>query len=206
MAAKGEQTYSAKGKTIVHFENKPFPKGDYDVELQDTGLEVRRSKEKGPDAVPYIGARFTAIGTAAKEGQKDRLVFVNFLLSLKAGKDGVVNTERGGALAEFYRAHGMELEGTVKTMKLEEPLPDGTDEATYLDPEPILEQLKEWTGTPVKAHIDIEPGKDRNGKAIPNDPGRNRIRKFLLDEAIEAGEDKPAPKNVTNLKKAAGKR
>lgn len=176
--AKGEARFNASGTEVHHFSSNPIPEDDYPLELGEE-MEIRKSKEGGPDAIPYIGVRFIAQGTAAKEGQKDRLVFQNFLLSLKPGKDNVMNPARGGQLIEFYRARGEELDAPVLVHKLE-----SGEEVRYLDPETILEQLKEWAGTVTPGHVVIEKQRDRaTNKTDPKDPGRNKIGKWLLENA-----------------------
>jgi hypothetical protein len=198
--AKGEARFNAAGTEVVHFSSNPIPEDDYQLELGEE-MEIRRSKEKGPDAIPYIGVRFIAQGTAAKEGQKDRLVFQNFLLSLKPGKDNVLNPARGGQLIEFYRARGEELDAPVLTHKME----DG-EEVQYLDPETVLEQLKEWAGTVTPGHVVIEKNRDREtNKVDQKDPGRNKIGKWLLENVQEqapkaTGTHGTKPGTVTNLK------
>lgn len=201
--AKGEQRFSGSGREVQHFNFNPIPEDDYGLLLQEDGLMVKKSEEKGPDAIPYINCRFAAQGTAAKEGQKDRVVFHMFFLSLKPGSDGVVMPDRGGQLVEFYRARGVELDAPILSKTLE----DGST-VDYLDPEPILEQLKEWTDTVTDAHVVIEKDrdqKDASGKVVrkanPNDPGRNKIQKFLVGEAAEQpARGTGTTGKVTNLK------
>lgn len=194
--AKGEATYSSADKKVVRFENKPIPKGDYELVLLEKGLEVRRSKEKGPDAIPYIGCRFGVQGTEAKEGGKPRLVFVNFFLSLKPGADGIVMPERQGGIVEFLRANGKELEGVgIKTLTKE----DGSTEQ-YLDAEAIVEMLKEMSDTATSAHVTIEPGRDPKGS-----DDRNKVSYWGAkdDESEEPAkeEEKPAGKKTLPKKK-----
>lgn len=179
--AKGEARFNAAGTEVVHFSSNPIPEDDYQLELGEE-MEVRKSKEGGPDAIPYIGVRFIAQGTAQKEGQKDRLVFQNFYLSLKPGKDGVLNPARGGQLIEYYRAKGVELDAPVLEHKLE-----SGETVRYLDPEAVIEQLKEWSGTVTPGHVVIEKNRDKaSGKVDQKDPGRNKIGKWLLEEVDEA--------------------
>lgn len=183
--AKGESQYQSAGKKVVRFESKPIPKGDYELTLLDKGLEVRRSKDKGPDAIPYIGCRFAAEGTAAKEGGKNRLVFVNFFLSLKPGADGIVMPERQGGIVEYLRANGKELDVGIKTLTLE----DGST-VNYLDAEAILEMLQEMTDTTTPAYVTIEAGRDPKGG-----DDRNKVSYWGAKEADEGeGEEEEAPK------------
>lgn len=196
--AKGESSYSSAGKQVVRFESKPIPKGDYELTLLDKGLEVRRSKEKGPDAVPYIGCRFAAEGTAAKEGGKNRLVFVNFFLSLKPGADGIIMPERQGGIVEFLRANGKELDVGVKTITKE----DGSTE-NYLDAEAIVEMLQEMTDTTTPAYVTIEAGRDPKGS-----DDRNKVSYWGAKEADEGeGEaEAPAPKAAAGKSKLPAKK
>lgn len=199
--AKGEgSTYSSAGKKVVAFDFKPLPAGDYDLLLQSNGLEVRRSQEKGPDAIPYISCRFEAQGTAQKEGGKNRLVFHSFFLSLKPGSDGVIMPERGGGIVQFLRANGQELEGIdVKTVEKE----DGTSE-DYLDAEAVLELLQDMTDSVTKGHVAVEAGRDRQGNVDPKAPGRNKVSNWLGAEEAEeeeGEEEKPKASNKKPLPK-----
>lgn len=179
--AAGE-TYSSAGKPVVAFESKPIAAGDYGLLLQSTGLEIKRSEEKGPDAIPYINTRMEAQGTAAKEGAKNRLVFHPFYLSLEPGSDGVVMPERGGGIVQFLRANGKELGGCpVQTLTKS----DGT-KARYLDPEHVIGLLQDMTDTVTQGNVVIEAAKDRQGKLIPGAPGKNKVRNWLGADAVES--------------------
>lgn len=204
--AKGEARYSSAGKAVVRFDFKPLPKDDYQLELRGEGLEVKKSEEKGPDAVPYINCRLAALGTAAKEGGKDRVVFQKFFLSMKPGSDGVIMPERGGGLVEYCRSSGEEADFAVLTLKKS----DGTEES-YFDPEEVIEFLRGKVGEARKGHVIIEAAKDRSGAAVKGHPGNNKIAHWDLSESAMTGEvaeeeeEKPKSK-VTPLKKADGKK
>lgn len=207
--AKGEARYQSAGKSVHRFDNKPIPVNDYQLQLlgEKEGLEVKKSEEKGPDAIPYINCRFRALGTAAKEGQKDRIVFHKFFLSLKPGTDAVIMPERGGGIVEFCRAGGEEADFATLTLQKS----DGEEES-YMDPEEVLEYLKGKVDRVFPAHVIIEAAKDRDGKKQVGHPGNNKIAHWNLDESQLTGETeekepaKPAAKAATPLKKAAGKK
>lgn len=205
--AKGEKRYSSAGKDIHEFNFQPIPEDDYDLVLLADGLEMRRSKDQGPDAIPYIGCRFEALNTAAKEGQKNRLVFINFFCSLKPGSDGVIMPERGGGLAQLYRSKGVELDAPVlsKSIKKGEGENAQEEEVEYLDPETIIEQLKEWTDSKFRGHVSIEREREKPGmsprekEALKKKPGRNKVDRWNVPEVAA-----PAPKAQAagGLKKA----
>jgi hypothetical protein len=204
--AKGEMRYNSTGKQVVRFENKPIPRGDYQLTLLADDLKVKRSEEKGPDAVPYIGARFAAGGTAAKEGGKDRLVFVNFFLSMKPGSDGQIMPERGGGLVEYCRAHGEEADFAIRTLEKS----DGTTE-DYFDAEEVLEYLNGKTDTTIQGHVIIEKAKDRQGNAIEGHPGNNKVGHWNVSEEVVTGAAPSAPPapvkgKATPLKAGADKK
>lgn len=185
--AKGE-SYSSAGKQVHGFSFQPIAKGDYKLKLLEEGLGVKKSEAKGPDAIPYINTRFEVLDSAAKEGQKNRLVFPMFFLSLEPGKDGIIGPERQGGIVEFLRANGKELQTGVLSQTQE----DGSV-VKYLDPKPILEMLQEMTDGITDAHIDIEPGRDSKGNKDPKVPGRNRVQKWLGADAVAPDEDDEAP-------------
>lgn len=194
--AKGEASYSSAGKTVQRFENKPIPKGDYNLTLLEKGLEIRRSKEKGPDAIPYIGCRYAAEGTEGKEGGKPRLVFVNYFLSMKPGADGVIMPERQGGIVEFMRANGKELDVGVKTLTKE----DGSTEQ-YLDAEAILEMLQEMTDTTTPAYVTIEAGRDPKGA-----DDRNKVSYWGAKEEAEEEEEEKEPAKPASKGKLPAKK
>lgn len=198
--AQGE-TYSSAGKPVVAFESKPIAAGDYPLLLQEQGLEIKRSEEKGPDAIPYVNTRQEAQGTAAKEGAKNRLVFHPFYLSLEPGTDGVIMPERGGGIVQYLRANGKEL-GNCPVLTLVKS--DGT-KVKYLDPEYIVSLLQEMTDTVTQANVAVEAAKDRAGKLIPGAPGKNKVRNWLGADAVEETPKAPAPKTATNLPKKKAK-
>lgn len=207
--AKGERRFNSAGQDVVHFDRSPLPEDDYDLKLLADDLGVRSSKDKGPNAIPYINCRFEALNTAAKEGQKNRLVFKRFFLSLKPSPQGSVAPLRGGGLTELYRSKGMELEVPVlsKTIVSGEGEDATQEEVEYLDPEAILEQLQEWTDSVFRAHVSVDKPRDRvvNGKTIaadPKAPGQNDIDKWLMPAVAQAAtgtSGKPAG-TVTSLK------
>lgn len=201
--AKGEARYNSEGKQVQRFDNTPIPRDDYQLNLIEEGLGVKKSDEKGPNAIPYINVRFRALGTAAKEGQKDRLVFHKFFLSMKPGTDGIIMPERGGGIVEFCRANGEEADFAIRTLEKS----DGSTE-DYMDPEEVKAYLDGKVDSTFPAHVIIEPAKDRDNKPIPKHPGNNKIAHWNLDESQVTGEaepEKPATK-VAQLKKAGGKK
>jgi len=202
--AKGEARYSSAGKAVHRFDNTPLPRGDYDLNLSEEGLEVKKSEEKGPDAIPYINTRFRAIGTAAKEGAKDRLVFHKFFLSMKPGADGIIMPERGGGIVEFCRSFGEEADFAVLKLKKSD---SSTED--YFDPEEVMEYLKSKVDEPRKAHVSIEAQKDREGNTVKGHPGNNKIAHWELDAEAMTGEAEEEDKTtkVAHLpKRAAGKK
>lgn len=183
--SKGESRYSSEGRQVVRFDNKPIPRGPYGLMLEKGGLEVKKSEEKGPDAIPYINTHWRALKTAAKEGQKDRLVFHKIFLSLKPGSDGVIMPERGGGLTELCRAFGEEADFSFLTLTKE----DGSTE-DYLDSEEVLAYLEGKVGEVLTAEVIIETAKDRQGNVIKGHPGNNKIANWELQEGGMTG-DKP---------------
>lgn len=199
--AKGEARFSSEGRDVVRFDNTPIPRNVYDLPLEKEGLEVKKSEEKGPDAIPYVNCRFRAQGTAPKEGQKDRLVFHKFFLSLKEGSDGVIMPMRGGGIVEFCRAHGDEADFSVKTITKEDK---STED--YLDSEEVLSYLQSKIGENSRALVIIEAAKDRAGNAIPKHPGNNKIAHWELAEGEMTGTPAKVEPAKTNGKPLPAKK
>ncbi len=183
--AKGEARYSSAGKVVARFDNKPLPRDDYQLSLKKDGLAVKRSEEKGPDAIPYVNVRFSAGGTAAKEGGKDRLVFHKFFLSMKPGADGIIMPERGGGIVEFCRSFGEEADFAIRTL-------EKSDETTedYFDPEEVIAYLESKIDDPRGAHVTIEAAKDRDGTPTKGHPGNNKIAHWELDASAMTGQSR----------------
>ena len=205
--ARGEMRYSSEGKQVHRFDNTPIPVNDYRLELCPEDLQVKRSEDKGPDAVPYINSRFKALDTAPKEGQKDRLVFQKFFLSMKPGSDGIIMPERGGGLVEFCRSFGEEADFAILTLVK-------SDKSTedYFDPEEVLAYLEAKVGEVKSGHVIIEKAKEKDGTPTKGHPGNNKIGHWNLDVGVMTGqeEEAPAPKAPVSgkapLKKVGGKK
>ena len=196
--ARGEMRYSSEGKQVQRFDNTPIPTNDYSLELLGDDMQVKRSEDKGPDAIPYVNVRFKALGTAAKEGQKDRLVFQKFLLSMKPGNDGVIMPARGGGIVEFCRSCGEEADFAIKTLTKS----DNTTE-DYFDSEEVLAYLQSKVGEVKSAHVVIEKVKDKDGNFVKGHPGNNKIGHWNLDTGAMTGkapEEVPPPKAPVNGK------
>lgn len=176
--AKGETRYQSAGRPVTRFDNTPIPVDDYPLELQKDGLMVKKSKDKGPDAIPFVACWFRAQGTnSGKPGAKDRIVFHNFFTSMVPGTDGVIMPERGGGIVEFCRANGEEADFSLKEMKL-----TTGETVTYMDPEEMLAYLQDKVGVATQGHVIIEKGKDAAGKRIEKDPGQNKVGHWNLSE------------------------
>lgn len=204
--ARGEARYSSAGKQVHRFDNTPIPVGDYQLLLVEEGLSIKRSVEKGPDAIPYVNTWLRALDTAPKEGQKDRLVFHKYFLSMKPGSDGIIMPERGGGIVEFCRSHGEEADFQILTLVKS----DKTTE-DYFDPEEVMEYLKTKLDDPRQAHVIIEAQKDHEGNAVKGHPGNNKVAYWELDAEGVTGQPEPAPsaprtaKGATNLPKSKRK-
>jgi hypothetical protein len=161
----GERTFSTAGRQ-VNSGFEPFQAGNYALTLKQ--VEVRQAQ--GAGKVPYVAATFEAEGTALREGGKNRNLFHNFLLSLKPGKDGVVNLDRAGGLVAFARAVEVEL-SEVAVMTREADV-DGTIETLeFLNPQEVKAWLTELVGVVVQAKVKVR--KD------PQYGDKNEVDRFL---------------------------
>jgi hypothetical protein len=147
--ATGEKTFSTGGRA-VQSGLEPFPAGTYPLHL--ISVEVRQAT--GAGKVPYVAARFAAEGTAKVEGGKDRLLFHNFLLSLKPGKDGIINLDRGGGLTAFAAAIETEL-ANVSVLERTVVIDDKEELQEYLNPQEVKAWLTELVGVVVTAKVKI---------------------------------------------------
>lgn len=163
--ATGERKFSTEGRTVASgFE--PFPAGTYNLILKQ--VEVKCAN--GPGKVPYCAAQFEAEGTAKSEGGKNRILFHNFLLSLKPGKDGIVSHERGGGITAFALAINQNM--TDVDIVTVEGGESGDVEA--LDAREVAAWLRELVGTEVKAKVKVR--KD------PTYGDKNEVDRFIPAE------------------------
>lgn len=205
--AVGETKFSSRGQAVKRFTNNPIPRGVYPLELLGDGMEVKVSKDNPENSIPRVGVRFAAQGTG-KDGGKDRLMFHDFFLSLKPGKDGVAMPFRGGGLVEFARAQGDELENIDLLEKTIEV--DGAPlKVKYLDPAQVMEYLESKVGVVTEGKVTIEADRDEskgpNGKFPINEdhPGRNKLDNWKLDEALLQGDGEEEPEEEAPRKPVA---
>lgn len=214
--ATGEQKWSSRGESIKRFTNKPIKKGTYGFELLGNDMAVKLSQEDPDNSIPRIGVRFLALKTAEQEGQKDRLYFHDFYLSLKPGKDAVVMPRRGGQIIEFARANGDELDDiTLLEKTIIDPDGDGEQTITvkYLDPQQVMEYLESKVGSVTEGKLTIEAEQVSRGSKekyplSEEHPGKNKMEQWTLDESKLAGdqgeeEEAPARPAKTAAKPAA---
>lgn len=175
--AKGEKRFSTKGKQARKFESTPLPPGEY--ELKARGADAKVQKKQEPGSMPYVSVPFEALGTASQEGGKNRVIFHNFFLSLKPGKDGSLMPERADQLVGFAQAAGTDIDlGTISVRDA-----DGNPQ-DVLSPQEFVAWLKANDGTVVKAKTKVRPGDEKKGYSP-----RAEITYFIESENAEADED-----------------
>ncbi len=159
--AKGEKRWSGSGDSVKRTFT-PVPSQDWEVKLVTDAAEIAAgSKEKG--SIPFIkGVRFVCFGSATVEGGKDSLIFQNFFLSLKEGKDGNVMPDYANQLKGLMKALGdiRDMDSASKTVNEE------GDTVEYLKPKEVLAYLKEHNGETLKLHSKIENDAVYGKKAV----------------------------------------
>lgn len=168
MAVKGETSWNPQGKAVKKFSFEALPAGDYELALDTSKAEVRKSQN--PGSFPRVAVCFRALGTG-QDGKKDRLVFHDFYIRTEPNDKGTVLVEMSGQILQFMQALG-----TLSNM----PVTNVSGEAV-LDPIQLLKWLKNRDGEVVKGRLKVE--KDQNGE------NRNRIQFFIEAEEAAAEEE-----------------
>lgn len=174
--AQGETTFSTEGRKTVKFVSTPLPTNvDYNFKLNGDA-EIRQAD--GVGKLPRIAVSMDMLGTATKDGGKDRKVFVDFHLNLAPGKDGVAMVDRGNGIVAFAKSIGDVMAGiTIKDAVYgEEEKP-----VQILSPKGVLAWLKAHEGATGQVRLRLE--KDLNGEQ------RNRVAYFIEQEEVEGGGD-----------------
>lgn len=170
----GERTFSTSGRKVSDLKPPLLPAGTYDLVVDASSADV--GKADRPDAVPYVNIRFTALNTATKEGGKDRKLFHRLLLSLKAGKDGIMNMDRGGGLTALAKALGTEIEGVEIVSQDVSDVNGNPVTIEYLNPRQVVEWVKSFDGSKLKARVKVQKGTAE----YPDD--KNEIAAFMTAE------------------------
>lgn len=170
----GERTFSTAGRKVTDSKPTLIPAGTYTLAVDASAADV--GKADRPDAIPYVNVRFTALGTATKEGGKDRKLFHRLLLSLKPGKDGIMNMDRASGLTALAKALNTEVEG-VEIVSQQVTNAEGNEVTIeYLNPRQVVEWVKSFDGTQVKGRVKVQKGT----KEYPDD--KNEIAAFMTVE------------------------
>lgn len=219
MSAQGEKNFSSEGMEVQKFDRTPIKVGDYAGVLKSSGASVKSAQDAG--SVPYVGGVYIdVLNTGVGEGQNKR-VYWSAYLSLKPGKDGKVNPQRGNGLVALARAFGEELRDIpVRTMSAAVKVYDKAtgrstptgelEETDVLDARAVAEWLKERDGKELKFRSKLRPDRDGNKMAevdyfIEADP--SEVASFgELEVEEEASPPPPPPAKKGAPSKAAPKR
>lgn len=149
--ATGERTWSSAGKETKKQVIALIPKGDYELKL--TTSDSRVNKKEEPGKMPYVTTMCQVLGTENAQGLPKKLLIM-LLVSLKPGKDGVVNVERGNGLVALAKSLGVD---TPEFNLVQVPDAEG-EPIDCIDPKEVTKWLAEHDGKVIKAHIKVEKG------------------------------------------------
>ena len=168
--ATGERTFSTKGRTVKAKTFPLIPPGNHKGTM---GADATIGKSDKPDAVPYVNVSFEVEGTAASDGGKNQRVFHMLFLSVLAGKDGEINTERNGGIVELAQALNTDLDDCPIVEKTVQDTEGNDVKLEYLDPKYVAEWVKSFSGSELAFRIKTEKG-------TGGYPDKSKIQKFLL--------------------------
>ena len=150
--ATGEKRVNFGERKVTKFQFKPVDPGEWDLKLNAGKAEIRKSKEKGPNAVPYINVSFSALGSGGEEG-KDRLVFHSFFLKVTPGDNGQAMIDAENGIGGYIAALGLADDFQPRTMEVEDP--DGNT-IEILNPNDVLRFLQEHDGVVVRGRTRLK--------------------------------------------------
>ena len=201
--AQGEKRWSSEGETVKRV-FIPVPPKDWDCKMVTTSAEIAAgSTEKG--GIPFIkGIRFICFGSALQEGQKERMIFQNFFLSLRPGKDGNVMPDYANQLKGLSKALGDVRDFDVASKTINE----AGETVDYLSPKGVLASLKEHDGDSLALHSKIENDAVYGKKAVveyfieagSTSPATETEEIEETDDEGEVEEEEEAPKPKTKAK------
>jgi hypothetical protein len=163
--ATGERSFTTAGRKVSKFESTPITPGEYELKPNFSKWEIKVSEEGSK--LPYLNGPMTVLGSAEKEGQKDRQVYCRFFLNTELGNDGVAGTDRGDGIVAFCSSAGVELKvGLVRKMRGEKLDKEGNvvkpaAAVDVLNPQQALAWLKSQDGVVVRARIKNRKWNDR---------------------------------------------
>lgn len=175
--SEGVRSFTTEGQVVAKYENKPFPKGDYQLKLLDN-FEVKKAQ----GSAPRVSTRWEVLNTG-KDGKKNRLLFHDFYTSLRPGADGVAMVNRGSQIVAFSKAIGERFTAPVIDVDT-----DNYGTVQCLDPRQLMKWLQAKAGQVVNAHVKVRGAKDGY-------EARNELDNFIADESAAEGmsglEDSP---------------
>ncbi len=148
--ATGEKRFNSGEREVSKSDFTPVPPGTWTGKLVGSKAEIRKKKDE-PSAVPYISVPFEVIGSALKEGQKNRMVYHRFFLSTTPNEGGRVMVDNQEQIVAFGKASGLALDAGI----MEVTDPKGK-EIEILNPNDVLTYLKENDGQLVQLHTKLE--------------------------------------------------
>ncbi|MFT3866819.1 MAG: hypothetical protein QM729_21360 [Solirubrobacterales bacterium] len=166
MTATGEAVFSTTEERVSSGP-APLTAGEYGLRLSN---DASIAQKKVPGSVPYINVSFEVLESATTEGGKNRRIFTRFFLNRKAGRDGVVGTNRKGGIVDFAQGLGAEFQAPIVRQQTRDE--NGNDVTLeYLDPEAVKSWLTEAAGQEVRALLKIQA-------ASGDFEARNEIKSF----------------------------
>ena len=156
--ARGEISWSAKGKKVDRFKKTTLPRGDYQLKIVGDAAKIKQGDK--PGSLPYISLRFQAMNTGA-EGAPP-LVFHNLFLHLGASpKDGKAMVDRAGGVADLAQALGDEPKFGGRELAYQKrdakgEAVGGMQKMPTMDAQAVLKWIKAHDGDVVTAFIKVE--------------------------------------------------
>lgn len=185
MSSTGEKTFNPGGRATHRFESTPLdPKPEYKFKLLGNSASVGKKEE--PGKFPYVSVPLEVIGTAKKEGDKNRVIYHMFFTSLKPDKNGKLMADRADQFTGLFLAIG----GNAPDIPVVN-LPSGeTNEDGELLTVRCLhaQKLKDWLvgmdGSTFKGKVKTQPAKDGY-------PAKSVVDFFIPAENQGAGNPDP---------------
>jgi len=184
--ATGEKRFSTRSLDLQKNDFPPITPGDYTLRIRGDKTEVKKSSDPNSAQLPYVNTAFTVVGSALKEGGKDRMVFHRFFLAVKPSEKGVIMPARPDQLKGLAMALGEDIDlpfreyHNNKTGEMEE----------CIDASAFARWLKENDGRELQGHIKTEVAKAEDKQRGYKD--RDVVAYFIETEQPTVSEDEAA--------------
>lgn len=193
----GEMTFDLGAQQTYRFTSEPLdPKPEYQFKLLGEKSAVKKKEE--PGKFPYVEIPIEVLGTAKKEGDRNRVLFHRLFCSLKPDRNGKIMVARQDQAAGLAQAAGQTSVPVPMVNLPTGEVNETTGEAVTqrcLNPQALQQWVKGMDGKIVKGKVKTKPAKDGY-------PASSEIDFFIPAIQSQSGNGSPDPFAEDDKKKS----